>query len=126
MSLISEIKTALSGITYESQTVEIGEGNYPSGAIKPCGKIVFTGEDKPVHFMGGGVTSIETFKVIIKGIEIGDDYAALEDIAALVKSALVAQGCVQIGGYENIEPQEGETFMQLAVKFKAIGQIKTV
>lgn len=130
MSLINEIKTTLEGYD-DLQGVMFNAGEYPLNAADPCGKIVFTGEEKPVSFFGGGTANVETFRVIVRG----DDYGALEQVAGYVKSALIAEGCVQIGGYEyvaltdaeldEIEQSGGTRFKQVAVSFKAIGQIKT-
>ena len=112
MSVLQSIQTALSGAG-----VTIGEGQYPA-VPEPCGKVVFTGKDKPIQFMGGEYADIETFKVIVRG----DTYRTLEQKSDIVRAALKDAGFIQIGGYEDIEPKEGETFMQLAVNFKLIKQ----
>ena len=108
MSVLQSVETALSGVGFA-----VGAGKYPD-TPNDCGKIVFTGEDKPVRFMGGSQADAETFKVIVRG----GSYNALEQKAAAVRTALKNAGFIQIGGYEDLEPKEGETFMQLAVHFK--------
>jgi hypothetical protein len=123
MSILDKIRDALSGVAiFEGTTpsggeIPMGEGKYPDGAGEPCGKVVFTGKDKPVNFMGGGQAGVETFRVVLRG----DSYAVLETKAGLVKSALTGAGFIQTGGYEDIEPKEGETALQIAVGFKTIG-----
>jgi hypothetical protein len=110
MSILASVETALSGVGFA-----VGEGKYPDTA-GDCGKVIFTGKDKPISFMGGGQADIETFKVIVRG----DSYRALEQSAGLVKAALTSVGFIQTGGYEYVEPKYGETYMELAVSFKII------
>lgn len=108
MSVLQSVETALSDIGFA-----IGKGKYPD-TQEDCGKIVFSGEDKPVRFMGGSAAvNVETFKVIVKG----DNYSTLEQKANEVKNALKSAGFIQIGGLEDVDAKAGETFLQLAVSF---------
>jgi hypothetical protein len=122
MSILDKIRDALSGVAvFDGDTpsggeIPMGEGKYPDETGEPCGKVVFTGKDKPVNFMGGGQAGVETFRVVLRG----DSYAVLAK-AGLVKTALTGAGFIQTGGYEDVEPKEGETALQIAVGFKAIG-----
>ena len=117
MSLVGKIQEVLDNAAEVS--VEIGAGRYPD-LIGICGKIVFTGAEKPIGFLGGEQLGVETFKVVLRGEDDGDDYEALEQIAGKIKAALQNEEFIQIGGYEDIEPKEDENFMQLAVSFKTI------
>ena len=111
MSVLQSVQTALSGAGFA-----VGEGEYPN-TPNDCGKVVYTGTDKPIRFMGQAApVEVETFKVIVRG----HSYRTLETMATTVKGVLTGAGFIQIGGYEDIEPKEGETFMQLAVSFKVI------
>ena len=111
MSILQTVKTKLSSVGFAAEM-----GEYPDSVNDPCGKIIYTGEDKPVHFMGGGEIGVETFKIVVRD----SSYYILEQTADLIKTALKGAGFIQTGGYEDVEPQEGETFMQLAVNFKKI------
>lgn len=113
MSVLQNVETALNKVGFA-----IGKGKYPD-TTEDCGKIVFSGEDKPIRFMGGHGVDVETFKVIVRG----SDYAALEQKVNAVKSALRNAGFGQIGGLEDIEAKEGETFLQIAIGFKALLKI---
>ena len=116
MSVLQRIQDALSDLT-QNGAFEFYEGEYPNNGANFCGKIVFTGKDKPIRFMGQAMPlEIETFKVVIRG----NSYRDLEDMADKV-SKLISAEFIQIGGYENIEPEQSEHFMQLAVNFKVIG-----
>ena len=113
MSILQSIQTALgeAGVT-------VGEGAYPD-APEPCGKVIFTGEEKTVSYMGGKNISSETFKISVRGT----NYRALEAKTDLIRATLKRAGFIPLGGYEDVEPEAGETFMQLAVRFKIIKEI---
>lgn len=113
MSVLTSVQTALSGVG-----LAVDAGEYPANAVDPCGKIVFTGKDKPTRYMGGGEIGVETFKIVVRD----SSYLVLEQTANLIKVALKDAGFIQTGGYEDVEPKTGETFMQLAVNFKTINQ----
>ncbi len=110
MSILQSIQTALgdAGIT-------VGEGAYPD-APEPCGKVIFTGEEKSVSYMDGKTISSETFKIVVRGT----NYRALEEKTDLIITSLKKAGFIPLGGYEDVEPEAGDTFMQLAVRFKTI------
>ena len=117
MSVLQSIQNALTGIGFP-----IGEGKYPNPS-GVSGKIVFVGgkdadADRLVPFMGGGQADVENFKVVVRG----ESYRELETRVNQVRGMLKNAGFIQTGGFEDIEPKEGETFMQLAVRFKVISK----
>ena len=112
MSVLQNIQSALSTIG-----ITIGEGKYPETS-DTCGKIIYTGEAAPQNFFGGTSFTFETFQIVVRG----NDYRVLEQTINLVKTALKNIGYIPMSGYENIEPKEGDVFMQLSIKFKGIKQ----
>ncbi|MCL2797035.1 MAG: hypothetical protein FWD58_03150 [Firmicutes bacterium] len=114
MSLLGTIKNKL--IAGNIPAGSIGLGQYPDTESAQFCKVVFTNKDKPAVFLGSDDTDIETFKVIIRGV----CYSAMETLAGTVKSVLKAAEYIPLGGYEDVEPKEGDAFMYLAVNFKSI------
>lgn len=110
MSVLQNIETALANIGFA-----VGKGKYPD-IPEDCGKIIFSGGDGPVKFLGVTTADAETFKVIVRG----NNYNALEHKINAVKTALKNAGFIQTGGLEDVESKKGETFMQLAQNFKLI------
>ena len=110
MSVLNDIEKALSSVD-----IPIGLGIYPNETN--CGKVVFDSSDsKPKIFMGGMVANVESFRVVVKGI----DYKQLEQMCDTIKIALQNAGFVQVGGYNDVEPEQGETYLQLAVSFRTV------
>ena len=110
MSVLDDIEKALSSVD-----IPIGLGVYPNETN--CGKIVFDkGDTKPKIFMGGIVTNTESFRVVVKGI----DYKQLEQMCDIIRVALQNANFVQVGGYNDVEPEQGETDLQLAVSFRTV------
>jgi|GEM_PF-1126221 len=99
----------------------VGEGKYLNSDGE-SGKIVFTGEDKPKHFLGGAFVPVETFKVVVRGKAYND----LVEKVNMIKNALKGAGFIQIGGYEDIGQyddaalQGDDGLLQLAVNFRHI------
>lgn len=110
MSVLANVQAAL-----ENVGIPIGMGKYPE-AQGDCGKLVFTGKEKPKRFLGGVEAGVEAFRIVVRG----GDYGALVRHADDVRDALKAVGYVQTGGYEDVESKEGEAALQLAVYFKNI------
>lgn len=109
MVILQSIQTALSGVGFA-----IGAGKY-LGTSPEEGKIIFTGTDKPTHFLGQHTPVIdETFRIIVKG----DDYISIESKIDSAATALKNAGFTQISGYTDIEAKENEDFMQIGVEFK--------
>ena len=112
MSILQNIQSALSNVG-----ITIGEGKFPETS-ETCGKIVFTGEEDPKIFLGGGVIAYETFRIIVRG----NDYRVLQQKPDLIKVSLKNAGYIPMSGYEDIEPEEGDSALQLSIKFKSIKQ----
>lgn len=112
MSILQNIQSAVSNCG-----IILGEGKYPE-TTDTCGKIVFDGEEDSKIFFDGNTIFYETFKIVFRG----NDYAVLEQKAATVRTSLKSAGFIPVGCYEDVEPKDGEAYLQLSVKFKSIRQ----
>lgn len=115
MSIQENIINAL-----QKEGFTVGVGQYPSMWDSGV-KVIFFGtdklkNDKSVRIFDDNKIEIVNFKVVVRSY----DYSSLEEKINQIRVAMKKTGFVQLGEYEDVEPEAGEIYMELAINCKYI------
>jgi len=112
MSVMEDIQRVLSIFD-----MPVGMGEYPD-VDGDCVKVKFDENSTVQQFMGGGILDADTFDVVVRG----SDYISIENNASKIKAILREAGFLIVSGYENVEPKDGDKYLQISQKFRSISK----